>query len=1282
MPARLKFKLGEDELENEKIEARKVETENVQSAVKFVLEDEKFMEDAQCHREEEIETYLLHRDLDQKISCHLAHMDDNEYKIPTKDPDVLQDYRDNFDDVAQHSDMSREGLSERRNFHKSMWQAIPLREIKRERLDLVLKEAGIAGQTFEERNRVYEEALSVSFKRGYSVIVKRDLDEIFTNTYNPEWIKAWDANIDLSFCGDYFAVITYVTDYCMKDESGVLTFITEALKQNGDGSLRGKLGFVKDIFLKRRQVGEPELYYRFFPSLHLVDSNIKVEFVPTGFKQNRSRFLKQIDEKQAKFNKNAIKVEGHETRYFVEASGMMEKYVRRHEKLAGNLTYSQFVKRYINAGMDEVPEKYDFLVDLKAEVTPEMEEDGEYIFGPAEKKVKLPRFIPLFNADGEIDGWMKKRRPKVLRFKKWKENTEPHQFMFAEMQLYLPFADEAKLHPDSFERCKKMYLRSRDRINFVKSKVMPHLKRVTEQRELAEGILNSAGDELDPQNELDDDQSRFEGVEEHPEFRVKNPLDVIDQPSKAGAKKELYVKTVVDTDEILAENIRLLDPDQRLAFDQILKFGRDFVKTTKRNNPHPTPPLLLVHGGAGTGKSHLINVMSQAFEKTLRKAGDDPNNPYILRAAHTGSAAKLISGQTLSSTFHIAFNNKYIPLPDQIRDAMRNGLQNLKLLIIDEISMVGPEVLYEIHMKLSGDIFANDKPFGGVSVVLLGDIMQLPPIKAGGRFVFSLSKDPKILGQQLIHNLWESFSVISLKTNHRQGEDRVYADFLNRVRLGMMTEEDKQLLRDRTFQRDDDCIPKDALLVAPTNKVVNKYNTERLNELNGKLEYFKADVHSDARGTFKPKLVSGTSRIEGSTLEYEINLKVGARVMLTANMDVCDGLVNGSLGTVAGFEYNRNREVRYVMVEFDDPSDGKKHRESLSDDIKRRYPGKIVTQIERREEHFSLSRDRDYSSSGGVAVNFPLKLCFAATGHKVQGYTVKSPSALKIDLAGVDGKTSRFCPQAIVYVMLSRVQRQSQLFILDVLPLDKIKPFEEACRELIKLESRDISKAGREANVTSILSLNVRSLKKHIFDVKADQLLLANDILCFQETWFGASDDSHEIYEIDGFSKTFVSIGTGKGVGIYFSPKFTAATPVSKLKYQIASVWSEDLFVINVYRSSNSSNVDDQELVKDIFDLLTTIGGGKTIVLLGDLNFCEREESDHLVRQTLLGENFASLLSPPMPSHIEGRCIDQVYCRTGEANLDCSAQVGTSSFSDHDAVNIKVKCGEQSLNCE
>ena len=587
--------------------------------------------------------------------------------------------------------------------------------------------------------------------------------------------------------------------------------------------------------------------------------------------------------------------------------------------------------------------------------------------------------------------------------------------------------------------------------------------------------------------------------------------------------------------------------------------------------------------------------------------------------------------------------------------------------------MVKADLLYKIHCRLSTEIFVNELPFGGVAVVLLGDIMQLPPIGGGeGNFVFSKTKNPDFHIGQLLNNLWEKLNVILLKTNHRQGEDKVYADFLNRVRLGGMTEEDKELLRGRTFQREDKCIPKDALLVAPTNKVVNKYNAERLNELPGELVYFKAHVHSDTRGVFKPKLKNG--RIDGATLEYELNLKVGARVMLTANMDICDGLVNGSLGSVAGFERYSSGEVRYVMVEFDDPNDGKKHRLSLRDDIKRRYAGKIVTQIERREENFSFSKDRDYASSGGVAVNFPLKLCFAATGHKVQGYTVKSPSALKIDLASVDGKTSRFCPPAIVYVMLSRVQRQGQLFILDVLPLEKIKPFDEAVRELSKLQSRDISKAVAEDNVTSILSLNVRSLKKHIFDVKANQFLLANNILCFQETWFAASDESNEIYKIDGFTGNFVSIGTGKGVAIYFSSKFSHANSVAKPSYQIASVCSEEIFVINIYRSSTSSTANDNELINDLLDILNKIDGHKTILLLGDLNFCEREEGDHPLRQMLLGENFESLLSPPVPSHIEGRCIDQVYCRTGEGNQECSAQVGTSSFSDHDAVNIRVKC--------
>ena len=177
--------------------------------------------------------------------------------------------------------------------------------------------------------------------------------------------------------------------------------------------------------------------------------------------------------------------------------------------------------------------------------------------------------------------------------------------------------------------------------------------------------------------------------------------------------------------------------------------------------------------------------------------------------------------------------------------------------------------------------------------------------------------------------------------------------------------------------------------------------------------------------------------------------------MLTTNLDVCDGLVNGSLGTVAGFEFNRgsgdsNERVRYVMVEFDDPKDGKNRRLSLREDIKLKYPDKIVTHIEKIEVNFSLSRDRDYASSGGVAVNFPLRLCFAASAHKVQGLTIKFPRQMILDM---------FCrlQAAMIYVMLSRVQCLAQLFILEGVPFEKVKPFVEAYGEVEKLKTRDIS---------------------------------------------------------------------------------------------------------------------------------------------------------------------------------------------------------------------------------
>ena len=88
----------------------------------------------------------------------------------------------------------------------------------------VRKICAIAGVQYEE----YIAAISTS-NHGYKVVLRRDIDELFVNSYNAEWIRAWNGNIDIQICLDFFAVITYITDYYSKDDSGTLQLITEAL---------------------------------------------------------------------------------------------------------------------------------------------------------------------------------------------------------------------------------------------------------------------------------------------------------------------------------------------------------------------------------------------------------------------------------------------------------------------------------------------------------------------------------------------------------------------------------------------------------------------------------------------------------------------------------------------------------------------------------------------------------------------------------------------------------------------------------------------------------------------------------------------------------------------------------------------------------------------------------------------------------------------------------------------------------------------------------------------
>ena len=119
--------------------------------------------------------------------------------------------------------------------------------------------------------------------------------------------------------------------------------------------------------------------------------------------------------------------------------------------------------------------------------------------------------------------------------------------------------------------------------------------------------------------------------------------------------------------------MRKLDPDQRYIVDVFVRYARMLKLAKDGYCNFPTPPLLIIEGDAGSGKSELIRILSQTVEQELRKGGDNPDMPYLLRASYTGEAASNIKGQTLTSLFNLNFVNKQPlkGLESRLRDKKR-----------------------------------------------------------------------------------------------------------------------------------------------------------------------------------------------------------------------------------------------------------------------------------------------------------------------------------------------------------------------------------------------------------------------------------------------------------------------------------------------------------------------------------------------------------------------------------------------------------------------------------
>ena len=362
----------------------------------------------------------------------------------------------------------------------------------------------------------------------------------------------------------------------------------------------------------------------------------------------------------------------------------------------------------------------------------------------------------------------------------------------------------------------------------------------------------------------------------------------------------------------------------------------------------------------------MINSLYTLMTDILRQPGDDPNCPYVVLTSFTGAASANINGQTLHSLFGFKFGTTFLSMSEKQRDAKRLLFRNLRCVIVDEISMVSADLFYNLDLRLR-EITMVDTVFGGVSVFVFGDLYQLQPPKA--RYVFQPPINKEHALAHSLRDLWKLFTVVNLEENHRQGEDKVYADLLNRVRTAEHTKEDVALLQTRVFPRDDPSLDSDALHIYGTNAKVNARNDAKLSEIDGQLYIIKAKNSSKTVTTFK---TNNAGCIMNTPFMAVLRLKVGCEVVMVHNVDTLDGLTNGCRGVLVDVE-KRGEAIRRLVVKLHNPEHGRLARQ--------RNPCKKFPQA-----NYVDAIHWTYLLGGATATvfQFPLKGASAITSHKIQ----------------------------------------------------------------------------------------------------------------------------------------------------------------------------------------------------------------------------------------------------------------------------------------------------------
>ena len=384
---------------------------------------------------------------------------------------------------------------------------------------------------------------------------------------------------------------------------------------------------------------------------------------------------------------------------------------------------------------------------------------------------------------------------------------------------------------------------------------------------------------------------------------------------------------------------------------------------------------ILLHGPGGTGKSYDI----QQFIEYMKGLDEHVNFAYL---APTGTAASNISGLTIHSYFGLRMYTQFGSIEDEIIASI-NGARyesnDLQLLIIDEISMVGEKLLRIMDgiLRKSYDV---TKPMGGVRCIFSGDFYQLPPVKDD--FCYN-------------HNIWNelNFVVIPYTEQKRYTCERTF-NLLMRLRENKLVADDKKWLSDRVnaYRRGEHKVLEvKPVIIYTRNADVDALNQVEMSKLPTKLYKHTSENVFKTINKRHTLDIREQDKLLADVIDKVCSLKVGANIMIYRNYDIPSKLTNGRLGIV--LEINEEKKVIRIKL-----SDGLIH------DIRPK-------EYEICGPGWRLSRTQ-----------YPLRPAWAITNYKCQGMT--------LDYAIM--KLSECFTYGQVYTTIARVVSIENIFIIDI----------------------------------------------------------------------------------------------------------------------------------------------------------------------------------------------------------------------------------------------------------